>query len=125
VSKLDPADGSLEFIGEDTIKHTPREEEVLVRLGKAFDVVGERRQVDYTVDTNRKTMTETIEVKVRNRKQESVEVVIQERLYRWTNWEIIKPTKEFKKLDASTIQFPVVIDKDGEAVVRYTVRYSW
>lgn len=125
VSKLDPADGSLEFIGEDTIKHTPREEEVLVRLGKAFDVVGERRQVDYTVDTNRKTMTETIEVKVRNRKQESVEVVIQERLYRWTNWEIIKPTKEFKKLDASTIQFPVVIDKDGEAVVRYTVRYTW
>lgn len=125
VSKLDPADGSLEFIGEDTIKHTPREEEVLVRLGKAFDVVGERKQVDYNVDSGRRTMTETIEIKVRNRKQETVEVVIQERLYRWTNWEIIKPSKEFKKLDAGTIQFPVKIEKDGEAGVRYTVRYTW
>jgi hypothetical protein len=125
VSKLDPADGSLEFIGEDTIKHTPREEEVLVRLGKAFDVVGERKQVDFSIDMNRKTMSETIEVKVRNRKQEAVEVVVQERLYRWTNWEITKPTTEFRKLDASTIQFPVKIEKDGEAVVRYTVRYTW
>ena len=47
VSKLDTADGSLEFIGEDRIDHTPKNETVLLKLGSAFDVVGERRQVDF------------------------------------------------------------------------------
>src|SRR5258707_15609042 len=52
VSKLDSADGSLEFIGEDVIGHTPKDETVRLRLGSAFDVVGERRQVDYAVVTH-------------------------------------------------------------------------
>ena len=52
VSQLDKADGSLEFIGEDKIDHTPKDEQVRVKLGSAFDVVGERRQVNFTVDTN-------------------------------------------------------------------------
>ena len=53
VSKLDPADKSLEFIGEDTIDHTPKDEQVLIKLGNAFDVVGERKQVDFKIDTAR------------------------------------------------------------------------
>jgi hypothetical protein len=53
VSKLDPADASLEFIGEDTIDHTPKDEEVLIKLGSAFDVVGERKQIDFRVEANR------------------------------------------------------------------------
>ena len=48
VSQLDKADGSLEFIGEDKIDHTPKDEQVRVKLGSAFDVVGERRQVNFT-----------------------------------------------------------------------------
>ena len=51
VSQLDAADTSLEFIGEDSIDHTPKDETVRVKLGSAFDVVGERRQVDFAVDT--------------------------------------------------------------------------
>ena len=51
VSQLDKADGSLEFIGEDKIDHTPKDEQVRVKLGSAFDVVGERRQVNFSVDT--------------------------------------------------------------------------
>ena len=51
VSQLDKADGSLEFIGEDKIDHTPKDEQVRVKLGSAFDVVGERRQVNFAVDT--------------------------------------------------------------------------
>ena len=68
VSKVDSADGSLEFIGEDRIDHTPKNETVLLKLGSAFDVVGERRQVDFKIDTSRNTMTEEIEVKIRNHK---------------------------------------------------------
>ena len=125
VSKLDPADQTLEFVGEDTIAHTPRNEKVQLQLGSAFDVVGERRQVDFRVDSSRKTMTEEIEVKVRNQKKERIEVQVKENLYRWVNWTINSKSHEFRKDDARTIVFPVIIPPEGEAVVRYTVQYTW
>lgn len=125
VSKLDAADQTLEFIGEDIIDHTPRNEKVLLKLGSSFDVVGERRQVDFKVDTSRKTMTEEVEVKLRNQKKEPVDVIVKENLYRWVNWTIAARSHEFSKEDARTIHFPVRIAPGAEAVVRYTVQYSW
>jgi hypothetical protein len=125
VSKLDPADQTLEFIGEDAIDHTPRNEKVLLKLGSAFDVVGERRQLDFRVDTSRRTMTEEIEVRLRNQKSERVEVLVKENLYRWVNWSIGAKTHDFHKEDARTIVFPVTVAPGGETVVRYTVQYSW
>jgi hypothetical protein len=125
VAKLDESDGSPEFIGEDRIDHTPRNETVQLKLGSAFDVVGERRQVDFKVDSNRNTMTEEIEVKIRNRKDEPVRVMVKENLYRWTNWKITQANQPYEKQDARTIYFPVTVAADAEAVVRYTVRYSW
>ncbi len=65
VSRLDAADNSLEFIGEDSIGHTPRDEKVRVKLGSSFDVVGERKQVDFRSDNNARWMEEEIEVEVR------------------------------------------------------------
>jgi hypothetical protein len=125
VAKLDTDDGTLEFIGEDRIEHTPKNETVQLKLGSAFDVVGERRQVDFKVDSNRNTMTEEIEVKIRNRKDEAVRVVVKEDLYRWTNWKITQANQPYEKQDSRTIHFPVTVAADGEAVVRYTVRYTW
>jgi len=125
VSQLDKVDGSLEFIGEDKIDHTPRDETVRVKLGSAFDVVGERRQVNFAVDTTGKWLEEEIEVKLRNHKQQPVDVVVKENLYRWSNWKILTKTHEFQKEDARTINFPVKVPKDGETIVRYRVRYSW
>jgi hypothetical protein len=125
VSKLDTADGTLEFIGEDHIDHTPKNETLMLKLGSAFDVVGERRQVDFKVDSNRNTMTEEIEVKIRNRKDEPVTVVVKENLYRWTNWKVTQANQSYEKQDSRTIHFPVQVAADGEAVVRYTVRYTW
>jgi hypothetical protein len=125
VSKLDSADDSLEFIGEDRIDHTPRNEKILLKLGSAFDVVGERRQVDYSVDTARKVITEEIEVKIRNRKDEPVKVMVKENLYRWVNWRILTSSHAYDKQDARTIHIPVTVPADKEVVVRYTVRYTW
>lgn len=125
VSKLDAADQTLEFIGEDTIDHTPRNEQVLIKLGSAFDVVGERRQVNFSVDSSRKTMSEEIEVKVRNQKKEAVTVMVKENLYRWTNWQITNKSHDYRKDDARTVTFPVKIAAEGEAVVRYSVTYTW
>ncbi|MBC7780244.1 MAG: DUF4139 domain-containing protein [Proteobacteria bacterium] len=126
VSQLDPADRTLEFIGEDTIDHTPRDETVRIRLGSAFDVVGERRQVDFRVDNAKREMVEEIEVKVRNQKKaEPVTVQVRENLYRWTNWQITQRSHAFDRIDARTVHFPVTIAPGAETIVRYSVRYTW
>ena len=125
VSKLDTADRMLEFIGEDTIDHTPRNEKVVLKLGSAFDVVGERRQVDFAVDTHRRTMREDIEVRVRNQKKERVTVQVKETLYRWVNATVTGASHDYRKEDARTVMFPVTIAPGAEAVVRYTANYSW
>ena len=125
VSQLDAADDTLEFIGEDVIDHTPKDETVRVRLGSAFDVVGERRQVAFDIDVNAERMEETIEVKVRNHKTEPVDVLVREVLYRWTNNDIVESTHAYEREDVRTVHFPVTIPADGEAVVRYRVRYTW
>jgi len=125
VSKLDSADGTLEFIGEDTIDHTPKDETVLIKLGSAFDVVGERKQIAFSVDSSRRTMTEEIEVTLRNHKEEPVTVEVKENLYRWVNWEIVQQSHPFRKVDARTIDFPLRLAAGGEQVLRYTVRYTW
>ena len=125
VSKLDNADKTLEFIGEDTIDHTPKNEKVLIKLGSAFDVVGERRQVDFRIDTSRKSMGEDIEIKLRNQKQEPVTVIVKENLYRWVNWQITSKSHDFDKQDARTVHFPVRIAAGGEVTLRYSVQYTW
>ena len=125
VYKTDDADGTLEFVGEDLIDHTPRDEEVLIRVGQAFDVVGERTQVNFTVDNSRRTMAETIKVEVRNRKEERAAVIVKETLYRWVNWEIDQTTEPFKKIDARTIHFELDLEPGETKALTYTVRYSW
>jgi hypothetical protein len=126
VAQRDEADGALEFIGEDLIDHTPRDETLQLKLGNAFDVVGERRQVDFRVDTRERWMEEDIEVRVRNQKpDEAVTVAVRESLYRWSNWSITRKSQDFQKQDASTVHFAVRVAPKAEGVVRYTVRYTW
>lgn len=125
VSKLDPEDGSLEFIGEDIIDHTPKDEKIQVKLGSAFDVVGERKQTDFKVDVARRWIEESFEVILRNHKQEAVNVLVKENLYRAANWKITENSDDFEKQDAFTIHFPVTVPKDDEKTIRYTVEYTW
>ena len=125
VSKLDTADQSLEFIGEDIIDHTPKNETIQIRLGSAFDVVGERTQVDYRMDSKARWIEEDIEIKVRNQKDVPTTVIVKETPYRWSNWTIKSKSADFEKIDARTVHFPVKIAKGAEAIIRYTVRYTW
>lgn len=125
VSQLDPDGGTLEFIGEDVIDHTPKNEDVLVRMGSAFDIVGERTQENFRVDASAQWMEETIKVTLRNHKDEAVRVLVKENLFRWVNWEILEASHEYEKQDARTVHFPVEVAADGEVTVRYTVRYTW
>jgi hypothetical protein len=123
--KRDEADSSLEFIGEDQIDHTPKDETVKLHIGDAFDIVGERKRTDVKIDMGRHIITESFEIRVRNHKTEPVEVLVKETLYRWNNWEITESNQKWTKYDSNTIHFPVKVDKDGEQVITYTVKYTW
>ncbi|MFO1487193.1 MAG: hypothetical protein U1F65_01830 [Verrucomicrobiota bacterium] len=118
-------DRQLEFTGEDTIDHTPRNETIRVTTGNSFDLVGERRQTDFKTDRADHWLDESFEIKLRNRKKEAVEFRVVEHLYRWNNWKITAKSDEFKKTDAQTIEFRVTVPPDQEKVVNYTVHYSW
>src|SRR5258708_32051118 len=90
-------DGHLEFVGENMIDDTPKDETIRVCTGNSFDVVGERKRTNYRVDSNQRWMDETFEMRVRNHKQEAVDVRAVEHLYRWSNWKIAEQSGEFVK----------------------------
>ncbi len=124
VNKRD-SDDSLEFIGEDTIDHTPRNEEVMLKLGNAFDVKGERKQTAFYIDNTRRTMTESFEITLTNRKDEPVTVTAVETLYRGNNARVTERSHSFEQKDAFTIEFPVEVGADQKETIRYTVNYTW
>jgi hypothetical protein len=115
-------DKALEFVGEDKIDHTPKDEKVRVFLGNAFDIVGERQKIDFKKISDDIT-DETYQIKLRNHKEEPVDVVVVEHLWSYTQWEIRESTLPYEKKDASTIEFKVRLEKDQEVNLTYTVRY--
>ena len=125
VYKQDPDDKAMEFIGEERIDHTPKDEKLELRIGNAFDIVGERKQTDFKSERSRKWMSETIKIKIRNHKKEAVTVRCKEPLCRAKNWRIMEKSHDFKKLDANTIAFDVKVEPDGETKITYTVEYTW
>jgi hypothetical protein len=117
--------GQLEFIGENTIDHTPRGETLRLYTGNAFDLAGQRRSTDFKTDNARTYTDETLEITVKNHRKEAVDVVILEHLYRGATWEITSKSAPFNKKDSNTIEFPVNVPAEGSQTVIYTVHYTW
>lgn len=119
------ADGASLLIGEDRIDHTPQGEEATILLGVAFDLVGERRQTGYET-VSRTVVRESFEIRLRNRKDAEAAVIrVPERLYRWSDWEIIESSAAFAELDASAIEFEISVAPGAEETLTYTVQYSF
>lgn len=115
-------DQALEFVGEDKIDHTPKDEKVRVFLGNAFDIVGERQKTDFKKISD-DVSQESYQIKLRNHKEEPVEVVVVEHLWSYSQWEIREFSLSYEKKDANTVEFKVRVDKDQEVLLNYTVRY--
>jgi hypothetical protein len=118
-------DGRLEFVGENLIDHTPKDETLRVYTGNSFDLVGQRTRSSYKVDSNNRWVDETFEIEVRNHKKDAVDVRVVEHLYRWSNWEITMQSSDWHKRDSQTIEFTVTVPPDGSKKVSYAVHYSW
>ena len=120
------ADGQLEFVGEDHIDHTPKDETIRVNTGNAFDLVGERTETNYNLDNSRHMLDESFEIKLRNHKKGAGgNPRGRAHLYRWNNWEITAHSNAFVKTDANTIEFRVQLQPDEEKTLTYAVHYSW
>jgi hypothetical protein len=94
-------------------------------MGKSFDVVGERKQTDFRVDQRTRNLWETFEIRLRNHKDEAVEVMVLENLYRSANWTIENASQKHVKENSNRISFDVKVGSEQEAVIRYTVHYTW
>ncbi len=118
-------DGRNEFIGEDQVDHTPKDETVRLYTGNAFDLVGERRRTNFKYDSRERWVDESFEIKVRNHKEEAIEVRVIEHMYRWSQWEITANSMDYTKTDAQTVEFRPTIPGGGEATITYTAHYTW
>ncbi|MCX7112269.1 MAG: hypothetical protein NTX45_19510 [Proteobacteria bacterium] len=121
----DGSDQSLQFVGENSIDHTPKDELVRLYTGDSFDLVGERKRTDFKVNESNHSASESFEIKLRNRKKEPVEIRVVEHLFRWTNWDIKEKSHPFEKKDAQTVEFRIPLKPDQEQTVTYSVNYSW
>ena len=118
-------DRQLEFVGENEIDHTPKNEVIRVFTGNSFDLVGQRRLVSQTENSSEHIATQTIEVKVRNRKKEPAEIRVVEHANRGGNWTLTAQSQSHEKKDATTFEFRAPLQPDEEKVITYTIRYTW
>jgi hypothetical protein len=116
------SEGSEQFVGEDRIDHTPRDEDVRLKVGEAFDLVVERRQTDYRA-LGKCGSESAWQVELRNHKDESVEVEVLE--HAGGDWELVSASHEAEKEDAFSFRFRAPVPARGEAVVDYRVRVRW
>jgi hypothetical protein len=116
-------DRELEFAGTDEIDHTPRDETVNVRLGYAFDLTGERKELAHR-EAGRVTESD-MEIRLRNHKTEAVTIDVIEAINGQSNWNMVKQSQPFVPRDVNTLVFPVELKPNSEAVVTYTIRYTW
>ena len=121
VYKADKA-GAKQFVGEDRIDHTPRDEKVRIKMGEAFDVVGDRKQMSWKPMGTCNSESEW-EISLRNHKDGDEVVEVVEPV--GGDWEIVSSTHPHTKKDAHTFTFDVRVPKKGETKVKYRVHVRW
>ena len=121
IYKKDKA-GQEQFVGEDAIDHTPKDEKIKLKAGNAFDIVGEYKLTNYK-RINNNTIEETYEVTIKNHKTEDATVYFYENA--WGDWTVTKKDNDFNKIDAYTLEFPINVKADGTKTITYTIRTKY
>lgn len=119
--------GSVQMLGEDTIGHTPRDEKISLVVGRAFDVVAERKRTSFQLirrGNEVRGIIETFEIEIRNRKETPENVNVIERLY-GGEWKITAKNMEFTQLDSNTVEFVVALNANEVKKLVYTVESRW
>jgi hypothetical protein len=114
--------GAEQFVGEDAIDHTPRDETISLRVGDAFDVVADRTQTNFRKLSPRQAEV-AFEVSIRNRKDEAVTVTVREPM--GGDWKLLSSSHPGHKKDAGTLEFEIEIPAREEVKLDYRVRVTW
>ncbi len=118
--------GALQLIGEDALSHSPKNEEVTLVPGVAFDLKAERILREHQFigrdEFGRDISRETYEIKLRNQKDTDVVIEVKEKLP--GEWKIVSAKPAYEKLDANTVLFEVSVPANGTATVKYTVEWK-
>ena len=111
-------DGALQFVGEDLIDHTAKDEKIRVYLGDAFDIVGERVQTGQQ-QVNDRVQRLSYSISIRNHKKEAVTVTSVE--HTWGDWKVLNSSLPYTKKDAHSFEFAIKVAPNTEEKVTYTV----
>jgi hypothetical protein len=114
--------GAKQFVGEDQIDHTPRDEKLRVKMGEAFDVVGDRKQMEWRALGNCSSESRW-EIELRNHKDTAVEVEDYEPI--GGDWTILESSIPYDKKDAGTFTFNIKVPARGKTKVSYRVRLRY
>jgi hypothetical protein len=121
------AEGRAQFVGEDSIDHTPKNEQVRLKLGEAFDITARRKQTDFKSLGRqgqwRNVFETAFEVELRNAKKEPVTVSVLEPIS--GDWEIVEQSHPSTKEAAGTARFRVQVPAEGKATLSYRARVRW
>ncbi len=110
------------LVGEDLLDHTPRDEEVRVNVGDAFDIVGERTRVSFR-QMGERANEERVKIEIRNHKNEAVAINVVEHFS--GDWTLREQTVQSTKKDATTAEWKLNVPARGKAEVEYTVFRTW
>jgi hypothetical protein len=114
--------GRVQFIGEDAINHTPKDETLDLHIGNAFDVVEERKQTDYQ-SLGSRTSELAYEITIRNHKPDAITVEVNEPV--GGDWTMVDSNFKYEKTAAFAVRFTVPVSAEGESVLKYRVRVRW
>lgn len=115
------------LIGQDRIGHTPADEDITIKLGYAFDVVGNRKVITHK-RVSQYEQYEDIEIKIRNHREDPADIIVREFLNSRTNWTIEDSSLPYVKVDSRTIEFRFTLEGKSEKKINYRARYraySW
>lgn len=115
-------DKSLQFIGENSIDHTPKDEKIKFKIGSAFDIKAKRKQTDWIKIANN-IYESSYHINLRNHKKEDIVVTVIENIP--GSWKILKSSLEYTKYDSATVHFKVPVKRDSEANLTYSVRIEY
>ena len=113
---------ALEFIGEDLIDHTPKNEKLKLKIGEAFDIVVNDVQTN-NIKIAERVSEQEYEITIKNKKNENIVVDVERNL--GANWTILNSSLDFEKINSQNILFKVPVKAEGETVLKYKVRYSY
>lgn len=114
-------EGDSEFIGEDEINHTPRDEKAKLYVGDVFDVVGERTILD--ADEANNWWKRTMKIELRNHKDTPVTILVREHCPRAGKWTISNASTPFKDVDAFTKEVEINVPANGKSELTFISDY--